>query len=51
MKFLDKSACVSLLAAATLWSAAAQSQRPVVTARIEPDSIGIGDRFDLIIEV
>lgn len=31
--------------------AAAQSQRPVVTARIEPDSIGIGDRFDYIIEV
>lgn len=32
-------------------TAAAQSQRPVVTARIEPDSIGIGDRFDYVIEV
>lgn len=32
-------------------AASAQSQRPVVTARIEPDSIGIGDRFDYIIEV
>ncbi len=32
-------------------TAAAQSQRPVVTARIEPDSIGIGDRFDYLIEV
>lgn len=30
---------------------AAAQQRPVVTARVEPDSIGIGDRFDLVIEV
>ena len=30
----------------------AQAQRtPVVTARVEPDSIWIGDRFDLVIEV
>lgn len=32
-------------------TASAQSKPPVVTARIEPDSIGIGDRFDYIIEV
>ena len=30
---------------------AAAQQRPAVTARVEPDSIGIGDRFDLVIEV
>lgn len=30
---------------------AAQAQVPTVTARVEPDSIGIGDRFDYIIEV
>ena len=41
----------ALLAAAALLGASAQSQQPVVTARLEPDSIGIGDRFDLIIEV
>lgn len=33
------------------FAASAQAQTPVVTARIEPDSIGIGDRFDYIIEV
>ena len=32
-------------------TAAAQSQQPVVTARVEPDSIGIGDRFELVIDV
>ncbi len=37
-----------LLLAATLPSAA---QQPVVTARIEPDSVFIGDRFDYVIEV
>lgn len=26
-------------------------ERPRITARVEPDSIGIGDRFDLVIEV
>lgn len=30
---------------------AARAQTPVVTARVEPDSIGIGDRFELIVEV
>lgn len=35
-----------LFAAATAWG-----QRPVVTARIEPDSVMIGDRFDYVIEV
>ena len=42
---------VALLSVGALWSAAAQSRTPVVTARVEPDSIGIGDRFDYIIEV
>lgn len=32
-------------------SAMAQSQRPVVEAHISPDSIMIGDRFDLVIDV
>ncbi len=30
---------------------AAWGQRPVVTARVEPDSIFIGDRFDYVIDV
>lgn len=30
---------------------AAQAQQPVVTAHIAPDSIGIGDRFELVIDV
>ncbi len=29
----------------------AAAQQPTVTSRVEPDSIGIGDRFDLVIEV
>jgi len=33
------------------FGARAQSPRPVVTARVEPDSVMIGDRFDYIIEV
>ncbi len=33
------------------FGARAQSLRPVVTARVEPDSVMIGDRFDYIIEV
>ena len=41
-----------LLLFALLFAAAtAQGQRPVVTARIEPDSVMIGDRFDYIVEV
>ncbi|MDE6500078.1 MAG: hypothetical protein K2K83_05160, partial [Rikenella sp.] len=31
--------------------AAAGAQPPVVRARVEPDSVFIGDRFDLVIEV
>lgn len=31
--------------------AATAQQTPVVTARVEPDSIGIGDRFDYVIDV
>ena len=43
---------VIAVALGALWNtASAQSKPPVVTARIEPDSIGIGDRFDYIIEV
>lgn len=38
-----------------LWFAAAATVRaqetPTVTARVQPDSIGIGDRFDYVIEV
>ena len=33
------------------FGARAQSPRPVVMARVEPDSVMIGDRFDYIIEV
>jgi len=41
-----------LLAIVLLWAGfAARAQQPAVTARVEPDSIGIGDRFDLVIEV
>lgn len=38
----------ALLCAASVPAAA---QTPTVTARIEPDSIGIGDRFDYVIDV
>lgn len=43
----------SAIAAALLCTAAgpAAAQIPTVTARIEPDSIGIGDRFDYVIDV
>ncbi|MCH5335743.1 MAG: hypothetical protein J1D86_08095 [Alistipes sp.] len=40
----------TILTALTL-SAAAQSQAPLVSARLEPDSVAVGDRFDCIIEV
>ncbi len=40
-------AVVALLAAAAAFAA----EPPQVTARVEPDSIRIGDRFDLVIEV
>lgn len=36
---------------AVLTAAGAAAQTPTVTARVEPDSILIGDRFDYIIEV
>ena len=39
---------LALVATAT-WARA--QDRPRITARVEPDSIGIGDRFDLVIEV
>ena len=51
MTTLIKKYVLVLAAVFAFCGAAAQSQRPVVTARIEPDSIGIGDRFDYIIEV
>ncbi len=38
-----------LLLGCGLWTAAAQ--QPRVTARVEPDSIFIGDRFEVVIEV
>ena len=38
--------CGLLFAAVT-----AHAQQPVVTARVEPDSLMIGDRFDYVIEV
>jgi len=40
-----------LLLALMLGAGAARGQRPVVTARVEPDSVFIGDRFDYVIEV
>ncbi len=48
MKFFKKIAATvsALTVTATLLAAP-----PVVTGRVEPDSIGIGDRFDYIIEV
>ena len=51
MKIPSKPILTMLLTAGAVALTAAQSKQPVVTARIEPDSIGIGDRFDLIIEV
>lgn len=58
MKFLlnrlcgaGRSAAWVALVLCGISAASAQSRVPVVTARIEPDSIGIGDRFDYIIEV
>ena len=42
----------ALILGLLLAAAAAQAQqRPAVTARVEPDSILIGDRFDYVIEV
>lgn len=41
----------SILTFSALFSLCAQTTPPVVTARIEPDSIMIGDRFDYVIEV
>ena len=38
---------VTLLLLAGSLSGAAAQQRPAVTARLEPDSVFIGDRFDL----
>lgn len=41
-----------LFAIALLFAATATAQeRPTLTARLQPDSIGIGDRFELMIEV
>ncbi|MDE5623698.1 MAG: hypothetical protein K2I62_03655 [Alistipes sp.] len=40
-----------LLIPGLLLAAAAYAQQPSVTARIEPDSVMIGDRFDYVIEV
>ena len=36
---------------ALVCAASATAQQPVVTAFVEPDSIGIGDRFDYVIDV
>ncbi|MDO4757786.1 MAG: hypothetical protein Q4A18_00810 [Rikenellaceae bacterium] len=41
---------ITLLALLAL-TAFAQSETPIVTARVEPDSIFIGDRFDYVIEI
>lgn len=40
-----------LLFVLLLLGTAARGEQPVVTARVEPDSVMIGDRFDYIIEV
>ncbi len=42
---------IAILLLATAASSARAQQTPRLTARVEPDSIGIGDRFDLVIEV
>ena len=42
---------VTLLLLAGSLSGAAAQQRPAVTARLEPDSVFIGDRFDYVIDV
>ena len=44
-------AIAALFAVARVVGAAAQTQVPAVEARLEPDSVMIGDRFDCIIEV
>ena len=44
-------ACAMLAAVATQVGARAQSQTPTVEARLEPDSVMVGDRFDCVIEV
>ena len=42
----------TLLLALLLCAPLARAQEtPCTTSRLEPDSIGIGDRFDLVIEV
>ncbi len=47
-RFSAIASTAALLCTATVPAAA---QIPTVTARIEPDSIGIGDRFDYVIDV
>lgn len=48
-RFFATATAVLLLSAFAAFPAAAQA--PTVTARVEPDSIGIGDRFDYVIDV
>lgn len=40
-----------LLLPCLLFAVAAHARQPIVTARVEPDSLMIGDRFDYVIEV
>ena len=44
-----KTALIILLLAGGI--SALQAARPTITGRVEPDSIMIGDRFDVVIDV
>lgn len=51
MIYNPKHTFIAICAVGTVFAASAQSERPHVSARIAPDSIMIGDRFTLEIEV
>lgn len=48
---MSRFSALCFLCALTVAATAAAQETPVVTARVEPDSIGIGDRFDYVIDV
>ena len=51
MIYNPKHTFIAICAVGTVFAASAQSEQPHVSARIAPDSIMIGDRFTLEIEV
>lgn len=48
---MSRFSALCFLCALTVSATVAAQETPVVTARVEPDSIGIGDRFEYVIDV